>query len=615
MDMIGEKAWGWDLNEMRNVGTNIHNHTTEDQPSDFGRVACFTPINRPQNDLDGSAEVSTRTKASGKRLLSGKSWHTDGGTGGKTRQIQAETSTKWRDKQSTAASRKRRKRADEAQHDDIAKVLPRIKPKQKASANSRQKSKQNVSDNNPPQDGSRDIANNAKTDGEHLGYSIDEERRPSVVASRVTDNTKALYRNEQIPITNASPTMGLSVRTNATDYIDPKVVMLARDNLKPPQSAQRSIKRGSESESETGESAHSCELARLSEIKISQEADTYDYEPLFDSDGGLKGTMLALPRRSNVNIVDHGPQAQDLSDDDLFADIVDDDLPEWLGDPPLSTTAKALQQGHGFFPSSRPSTSEVSALHSSDILNHISGNAVKAKTSHIIELAGSENEYPDSDLDTSFIDLTASDDIQATTPLTSPQRPTTPKLQWLPPKIFAKTKSPHLPHSLDFLHKVPLNANGKPISFLRPAFPKPVLDRSPILGLTNRTVLRTCFRIGKALNAAFAATRTNTDAIIELYARVVSSSRNGYKQYFQFADLFTDKPPYLGGVYGLWKGVGLWEQDSRVFLGEEGRGKMCRVLGRVKMGERGRGREMSILCVWECGWEDVGIAKGIVCSY
>ena len=29
MDMIGEKAWGWDLNEMRNVGTNIYNHTTE----------------------------------------------------------------------------------------------------------------------------------------------------------------------------------------------------------------------------------------------------------------------------------------------------------------------------------------------------------------------------------------------------------------------------------------------------------------------------------------------------------------------------------------------------------------------------------------------------------
>ena len=69
----------------------------------------------------------------------------------------------------------------------------------------------------------------------------------------------------------------------------------------------------------------------------------------------------------------------------------------------------------------------------------------------------------------------------------------------------------------------------------RPPFSKAVQNRSPILGLTDRTVLRICFRIGEALNAAAVALRENVDAIIEFYARVVSSSREasgGYKQYF-----------------------------------------------------------------------------------
>ena len=254
------------------------------------------------------------------------------------------------------------------------------------------------------------------------------------------------------------------------------------------------------------------------------------------------------------------------------------------------------------------------------ILTHVSGNVGKAKTKNVKPAEGPENCFDDDDLDEELMYLPAegSDIIQPSTPLTSPAKLSTPKLQWLPPKVYIPAKSSQIPVSpTDIPHLVPFNINGEPLPFARPPFPKPIRDRSPILGLTNRAVIRTCFRIGEALNAAAVASRTNTDAVIELYARVIHSEREtdkGFKQFLQFGDLFTEKPPYLSATYSLWKGVGLWDMDSKVFLGEEGRGKMARALGRIKKREQGGGCEMVVLSIWEVDWEDVGIAKGIVCS-
>ena len=253
-------------------------------------------------------------------------------------------------------------------------------------------------------------------------------------------------------------------------------------------------------------------------------------------------------------------------------------------------------------------------------LTHVAGNISKIKHKNVKPAEGSENCFDDDDLDDELMYLPreGSDIIQPSTPLTSPEKPSTPKLQWLPPKVYIPAKSSQIPVSpTDIPHLVPFNINGEPLPFTRPPFPKPIRDRSPILGLTNRAVLRTCFRIGEALNAAAVASRTNTDAVIELYARVIHSEREtekGFKQFFQFGDLFTDKPPYLSATYSLWKGVGLWDMDSKVFLGEEGRGTMARVLGRTKKREQGGGCEMVVLSIWEVDWEDVGVAKGIVCS-
>lgn len=178
-----------------------------------------------------------------------------------------------------------------------------------------------------------------------------------------------------------------------------------------------------------------------------------------------------------------------------------------------------------------------------------------------------------------------------------------------------KLSSPSFP--TDIPHIISFDADNNPIPFTRPPFPKTIRDRSPIPGLGTHMVLRSCFRIGEALNAASVASRSNADAIIELYARVISSERESgsFKQTFEFADLFTaDKPPFLGGTYTLWKGVKLWDHDAKAFLGEKGRGKMARIMGRIKREPTSKNWEMAILSVWQIDWADVGIAKGIVLS-
>lgn len=254
------------------------------------------------------------------------------------------------------------------------------------------------------------------------------------------------------------------------------------------------------------------------------------------------------------------------------------------------------------------------------ILTHVTGNANldRARTSE-----GFENCFDDDNLDDYLIDLMVDESrsLQATSSVPPAKRTPSPKLQWLPPKTYTPAEKPRIPVSSTVDPDiVPANSNGDTLPFTRPPFPKAIRDRSPILGLTNRTVLRICFRIGEALNAATVASRTNVDAITELYARVVSSSREasgGYKQFFQFGDLFTEKPPFLSGTYTFWKGVGIWDNDSKELVDEPGRGKMVRVLGRIKKREpeqgQGPGVEMVVLSVWEVDWEDVGVAKGIAC--
>ncbi|TKA83035.1 hypothetical protein B0A55_00847 [Friedmanniomyces simplex] len=147
---------------------------------------------------------------------------------------------------------------------------------------------------------------------------------------------------------------------------------------------------------------------------------------------------------------------------------------------------------------------------------------------------------------------------------------------------------------------------------VRSAYPASVLDRSPIFGATNATVLRVCFRIGEALNAGCLAVRNNKSVLLELYARVTESRREekpGRHQHLVFHDLYHDKPPYLTGTFDLWGQSRLWELDSRVFLTPKKEGVICRAVARMR--RDGMKWKLEVLSIWAASWEDVEHVAGI----
>ncbi|KAK7185925.1 hypothetical protein DPSP01_009925 [Paraphaeosphaeria sporulosa] len=151
----------------------------------------------------------------------------------------------------------------------------------------------------------------------------------------------------------------------------------------------------------------------------------------------------------------------------------------------------------------------------------------------------------------------------------------------------------------------------KPI--VRPAFPDSVRDRSPVVGLSSKLVLRSCFRVGEAISQAGKAMKQGQNLLFELYARVLSSERDAVKQHFVFSDLFHHRPPYLQGEYdaAIWKNVELFNFDSGRFLSTA---TICRCIGRIKRNERDQTWVMVVLNIWEATWEDIDWAEGVVNS-
>ncbi|KAL1610653.1 hypothetical protein SLS60_002323 [Paraconiothyrium brasiliense] len=151
----------------------------------------------------------------------------------------------------------------------------------------------------------------------------------------------------------------------------------------------------------------------------------------------------------------------------------------------------------------------------------------------------------------------------------------------------------------------------KPI--VRSLFPDQVLDRSPIIGLSSRLLLRTSFRVGEAINQAGKAAKQGQNLMFELYARVISSERDAAKQHFVFSDIFHERPPYLKGEYDatIWKQVELFNYDSGRFLSKA---EMCRCIGQIKRNEKNKTWVMVVLNIWEATWEDIDWVAGIVNS-
>jgi hypothetical protein len=147
--------------------------------------------------------------------------------------------------------------------------------------------------------------------------------------------------------------------------------------------------------------------------------------------------------------------------------------------------------------------------------------------------------------------------------------------------------------------------------FARPDFPSPVLDRSPVVGLSAQSSLRACFRIGEMFNEGVRCNTLGQDAVIELFARVTFSSREAgsTKQHFKFADLWHDRPPYPNGLLANYKTTGLAENESKVFLGEKGR--MTRCLGRFKRDLKNSVWVLHIINIRETDWEEIRWTKAI----
>ena len=145
----------------------------------------------------------------------------------------------------------------------------------------------------------------------------------------------------------------------------------------------------------------------------------------------------------------------------------------------------------------------------------------------------------------------------------------------LPPKVAHATGVGHqnAPSTTDCLSSFPMELRA------RPPFPRKIRDRSPITGLSSKTLLRTVFRIGDLKKASLSPSpevipnmpscaQNSSSIIVELFARVSFSSRETLAkvQHFKFLDLCKDDPPYPIGTFKDWRTGSLGDVASRAFL-------------------------------------------------
>ena len=631
-----QSAWKWDIEEMR-VAAMMDDpmlDETSGDPYPAPSISSFTPINHPAASFHAQNEDAAIKPKSANKPRAPKKRKT---------QSSAATTAPNPKKAPTSKKTKRAKTAAQLDNQDISQGFSRTKPTSSRDGALPVKARSSFGDipseQNPDLrrtgDDSHELKvqpafNDSKKQSKRSRPTNEVVNQASPPTPPKSDEIEAAVNHDDQSYVQHSATKR---QASPNDCVEPSIQespkadnsIIVRDFGAPPftqNSPPRLQDRGSQGT--TTVDNHPLDLipADLMEVDDIRGGDHGDDEFPMDDDC-LEGFMQSMALPEEEEFMDSDWRPQDFSGTTLCIDeqLENDQLhwPRATSDPdgvaiydedPTLVTSDIINV----------SSSAQNSSQASCIITYVAGNAISDRTR---TTEGSENCFDDNDLDDGLIDLTVdeSKEFKFTSPVPPAKRPLSPKLQWLSPKSYTPAKSSRIPMSNnDHPHLVPVDSHGNALPFTRPPFPKPVQDRSPILGLTNRTVLRICFRIGEALNAAAVASRGNVDAIIELYARVVSSSREasgGYKQYFQFGDLFTDRPPYLSGTYSFWKGVGIWDNDSKRLVGEEGRGKMVRVLGRIKKTEPGQGQgpgvEMVVLSIWEVDWEDVGVAKGIVC--
>lgn len=617
--MTAHRAWGWDPREMREAATMDEAMLDESSyhPHPAPTVSGFTPVNHP--GFSDAAPIHQEHKDA---AIKSKSADKPRATKRRKTQPSAAATASKPKKAATSVRTKTAKTAGQLDCLDIAHDLSRTKPTSSWEGSRSEKAKK--------QSKLSGLADRYQAAYPKVRGNV--ENQPTPPTSPKSDEVEAeLNRNDQshgqdfATERQASPNIAVEPRIQETPEFDGSIIV--REFGAPPftQKSPPILQDRNPQGTMIGNDFDPLDSTSddLFEVDGIKRGDPGEEDEFPVDDECLEEMIQSMAVPAEEESLGSDWQSRNLSDDTLYINTQpENDQSHWPGPTPDSDGVVIYDEDPILVANDIadvPSSPQWSPQ-ASCILTHVTGNANldRARTSE-----GSENCFDDNDLDDNLIDLMVDNpkSLQVTSPVTPTDRPLSPKLQWLPPKTYAPAKSPRLPvPSTDGKHLVPVDSNGKSLPFMRSPFPKAVRDRSPILGLTNRTVLRICFRIGEALNAAAVSSRANVDSIIELYARVLSSSREasgGYKQFFQFGDLFTNKPPYLSGNYTFWKGVPLWDNDSKELVGEEGRGMMVRVSGRIKKKEPRQGQapgaEMVVLSIWRVDWEDVGTAKGIAC--
>ncbi|KAJ3939114.1 uncharacterized protein N0V96_010551 [Colletotrichum fioriniae] len=154
-----------------------------------------------------------------------------------------------------------------------------------------------------------------------------------------------------------------------------------------------------------------------------------------------------------------------------------------------------------------------------------------------------------------------------------------------------------------------------PTPLVRPPFPDKMRDRSVVVGLSSAIVMRTCFRIGELLNTQARCSREKQDVFYELFARVVYSNRENIArvQHIQLRDLFTDRQPFLSGIFKGWKSGGPVNDQSKVFLGPDGKDRLCRCVCKISEDKKAAiGRSATLLSIRETTWDEIQWAMRIV---
>ncbi|PQE25402.1 hypothetical protein CJF30_00000109 [Rutstroemia sp. NJR-2017a BBW] len=244
------------------------------------------------------------------------------------------------------------------------------------------------------------------------------------------------------------------------------------------------------------------------------------------------------------------------------------------------------------------------ASESEGMAQPVSANRSSRLVPHVLEVPATSEEADWSYIMSKTPALANTVDCQSTAGLTQ-------ELIFRTPSESRPVKSANtnkLPSCIDDSHEyLPLPP------FARPPFPMLVRDRCPVDGLTAKTFLRVCFRIGEMLKEGGRCNALDQDAIIELFARVTFSSREfgTTKQHFQFADLFHDRPPFAKGILAHFNPTKLVDAESRVFL-ESGQPLMARCLGSLKKDLKSGGWLLHIINIRVTDWEEIGWTKRIV---